>query len=45
MNLFNFYGLCTLDQAYDWWVDSRYHGGTYFGRFCDKLRQEGWLIQ
>ena len=45
INLLNFYGLMTLDEAYDLWIDGRNNRGVYFGAFVDKLVGEGWLIQ
>ena len=45
VDLNKFYGLCTLDDAYYWWIDGRNRNMVYFGQFCDKLTVQGWRIQ
>lgn len=44
IDLNKFYGLITLDEAYELWIDDRYHGSQYFARFIDLLVKEGWRI-
>lgn len=44
IDLTKFHGLCTLDQAYEWWIDGRNKRGVYFGMFCDLLVRQGWRI-